>query len=230
MTCLGFSPTTIVSFKTTIARTCGNKPFRCMIHCVAYWLGLLSLPILQHFWQSQALFWIYFQLSVILLFCVYRVYFYSSFGHSYFIPTLDNILLLSRGLGSSFVFLVAHIQAYFLSWDWEIRQHQPTKLERSQESDLWMYNKVKLEGLWANVTSSLNEDFCGIRSRVLKMLKRFPGHLNNLTKQHFNDLSVNRLDTSGLNFPSNTHDLLKSGGKSLGQNVFLVHKNPNIGK
>ena len=42
------------------------------------------------------------------------------------------------------------------------------------------------------------------------MLRRFPGHLNNLTKQHFNDLSVNRLDTYGFNFPSNTHDLVKS--------------------
>lgn len=62
------------------------------------------------------------------------------------------------------------------------------------------------------------------------MLERFPGHLNDLTKQRLNDLSVNRLDTSGLNFPSNTHDLLKSRGKSLGQNVFLVSQNPNIGK
>lgn len=80
------------------------------------------------------------------------------------------------------------------------------------------------------MSSSQNEDFCGVRSRVLKMFERFPGHLNNLTKQHFNDLSANRLDTSGFNFPSNTHDLLKSRGKSLGQNVFLVYKNPNIGK
>lgn len=69
-----------------------------------------------------------------------------------------------------------------------------------------------------------------MRSRALKTLKRFSGHLNNLTKQHCNDLSVNRLDTYGFNFPSNTHDLLKSRGKSLGQNVFLVYKNPNIGK
>lgn len=60
------------------------------------------------------------------------------------------------------------------------------------------------------------------------MLKSFPGYLNNLTKQHFNDLSVNRLDTYGFNFPSNTQDLVKSRGKSLGQNVFWFIKTQTL--
>lgn len=131
----------------------------------------------------------------------------------------------SEGLLGWTVFLVAHVQAYSRSPNWEIIWYQPIR----RESGIWLMGVPSRQATGPASECDLLIQWrrrqCEKQSsKDARKLSQSPKKIlqKKIPQKTFNDLSVNRLDTYGFNFPPRTHDLFKSRGKSLGQNVVLV--------